>query len=111
MEVQEKQDIQHSKIKRKSRIIPFGYKLDDTENYLIRIESELQALEKAKEYLKTCSYREVAEWLHRKTGRYISHVGLRKRIKRNLATETKEDSQGQSKEFSPGDTKAVQAES
>ena len=55
MEVQEKQDIQHSKIKRKSRIIPFGYKIDETENYLIRIESELEALEKAKEYLKTCS--------------------------------------------------------
>ena len=111
MEVQEKQDIQLSKIKRKSRIIPFGYKIDETENYLIRIESELEALEKAKEYLKTCSYREVAEWLHRKTGRYISHVGLRKRIQGNLATETKEDSQGQSKEFSPRDTKAVQAES
>ena len=35
---------------------------------------------KQREYLKTCSLRETARWLHRKTGRYISHVGLRKRL-------------------------------
>ena len=99
------------KIKRKARIIPFGYKIDDTGNYLIPIESELKALEEAKNYLKTCSYREVAIWLHRKTGRYISHVGLRKRIQGGLATKTEENGQSQSKEFSPGNIKAIQTES
>jgi hypothetical protein len=78
-------------IKRKARTIPFGYKIDDTGDYLIPIESELEALEEAKNYLKTCSYREVAIWLKRKTGRYISYVGLRKRVKRDSTSETKEN--------------------
>ena len=71
------------KLKRKARTIPFGYKIDDTGDYLIPIESELKALEEAKNYLKTCSYREVAICLKRKTDRYISYVGLRKRVKRD----------------------------
>ena len=87
-------------IKRKARTIPFGYKIDDTGNYLIPIESELQALEKAKEYLKTCSLREVAIWLTRKTGRYISYVGLKKRVKRDTASKAKEESQTQSQAVS-----------
>ena len=57
VEQQEKQNIQHSKLKRKSRIIPFGYKLDNTENYLIKIESELQALEKAKVWIEFNKYK------------------------------------------------------
>ena len=89
-----------SKIKRKARTIPFGYKVDDTGNYLIPIESELEALEKAKEYLKTCSLREVAIWLTRKTGRYISYVGLKKRVKRDTASKAKEESQTQSQAVS-----------
>ena len=87
-------------IKRKARTIPFGYKVDDTGNYLIPIESELEALEKAKEYLKTCSLREVARWLTRKTGRYISYVGLKKRVKRDTASKAKEESQTQSQAVS-----------
>ena len=79
------------KIKKVSRIIPFGYKQSDDPSSLESIPSELEALDQAKKYLETCSYREVAEWLHRKTGRYISHVGLRQRIKRNITTEAKED--------------------
>ena len=93
VEQQEKQNIQFNKIKRKARIIPFGYKRDDTGNYLIPIESELEALEKAKEYLKTCSLREVAIWLTKKAGRYISYVGLRKRVKRDSTAKAKEESQ------------------
>ena len=65
-------------LKRKSSTIPFGYKLSENKKYLESIEEELDALEQAKEYLKNCSYREVAHWLFKKTGRYISHVGLRK---------------------------------
>ena len=93
--------------KKRSRIIPFGFKLSEDANYLELIESELEALEKAKEYLKTCSYREVAEWLHRTTGRYISHVGLRKRIKNGTATQTKANTETESSEVSQGNTTAV----
>ena len=89
-----------NKIKRKARTIPFGYKIDDTGDYLIPIESELKALEEAKNYLKTCSYREVAIWLKRKTGRYISYVGLRKRVKRDSTSETKENNQEESQRVS-----------
>ena len=93
MEKQEKQNIQYNRIKRKARTIPFGYKIDDTGDYLIPIESELKALEEAKNYLKTCSLREVAIWLTRKTGRYISYVGLNKRVKRDTSSEAKENNQ------------------
>ena len=100
VEQQEKQNIQLNRIKRKARIIPFGYKKDDTGNYLIPIESELEALEKAKEYLKTCSLREVAIWLTRKTGRYISYVGLNKRVKRDTTSKTQDNSQEKSQAIS-----------
>ena len=83
-------------IKRKARTIPFGYKLSEDTDYIEPIELELQALEKAKEYLKTCSLREVAIWLTKKTGRYISYVGLRKRVKRDSTAKAKEESQAQS---------------
>lgn len=85
-----------SKIKRKARTIPFGYKLAEDPDYIEPIESELQALEEAKKFLKTCSYREVAIWLTRKTGRYISYVGLRKRVARDTAAKAKEKGQDQS---------------
>ena len=85
-----------NKIKRKARTIPFGYKLSEDTDYIEPIESELEALEKAKEYLKTCSLREVAIWLTKKTGRYISYVGLRKRVKRDTTSKAKEESQTQS---------------
>jgi hypothetical protein len=90
------------KIPRKSRVIPFGYSVDDTGKILIPIESELLALEEAKNYLKTCSFREVAKWLSNKSKRYISYVGLKKRITRDTASEAKEikDSTTESKTIS-----------
>ena len=87
-------------LKRKARTIPFGYKLAEDTDYLVPIESELEALEQAKNYLKTCSLREVAIWLSRKTGRYISYVGLNKRVKRDTTTKAKEDSQEKSQTIS-----------
>ena len=95
------------KLKKLGRVIPFGYKESEEQGYLEQIPEEIAALEEAKNYLKTCSYREVAEWLHRKTGRYISHVGLRKRIKNNRTPEAKEETKDQSTEISQGDTKSV----
>ena len=43
-------------IKRKARTIPFGYKLAEDTDYIEPIQSELDALEEAKKFLKTCSY-------------------------------------------------------
>lgn len=64
------------------RTIPFGYKQDEEdETMLLPIPSELEALALAKKHLKRYSLREVAAWLSTQTGRYISHVGLSKRIK------------------------------
>ena len=64
------------------------------------LDEKLDALKQAREYSKTCSLRETASWLHRKTGRYISHVGLRKRLARNSTTETEENSTTESQEVS-----------
>ena len=76
-----KDDNDWLEIPRISKTIPFGYmahKKDD--KLLVPIIEELEALELAKEYLNEYSYREVAGWLSERTGREISHVGLRKRI-------------------------------
>jgi|TARA_Y100001937_G_scaffold87510_1_gene118421 hypothetical protein len=68
-------------IPRIARIVPFGYRTnkDDT-NLLDPIPYELEALELARKYVNQYSYRQVANWLTKKTGRDISHVGLRKRL-------------------------------
>ena len=95
------------KTKKLSRVIPFGFKESEEQGFLESIPTEIEALSEAKNYLKTCSYREVAEWLHRKTGRYISHVGLRKRIKNGTATQTKANTEAESSKVSQGNTTTV----
>ena len=76
-----KEKIKWKPIPRISRTIPFGYKINETDNNILDpIHEELDALEQAKKYLKQYSYREVAHWLSRTTERYISHAGLQKRI-------------------------------
>ena len=92
------------KIKKRARTVPFGFKQSEDPNYLEPIKEELDALKQAREYSKTCSLRETAQWLHRKTGRYISHVGLRKRLARNSTTETETDSTTESQEVSQTDS-------
>jgi hypothetical protein len=67
---------------RVGRQIPFGYRQDpDDRDILLPIEKELDLLEEAKKYLKRYSYREVSAWLSEQSGRYISHVGLMRRVK------------------------------
>ena len=67
---------------RVGRVIPFGYRQDPEDNdILLPIPEELETLEEAKKFLKQYSYRDVANWLSEKSGRYISHVGLMKRVK------------------------------
>ena len=92
------------KIKKRARTIPFGFKQSSDPNYLEPIKEELDALKQAREYSKTCSLRETASWLHRKTGRYISHVGLKKRLARNSTSETKEDNSKESQEVNTTDS-------
>ena len=68
-------------IPRIARIVPFGYKINEEEQDLLDpIPYELEAIELARKYTKQYSYREIANWLTKKTGREISHVGLRKRL-------------------------------
>lgn len=67
---------------RVGRHVPFGYRQDpDDCDILLPIPEELELFEKAKEFLKYYSYREVSAWLSTQSGRYISHVGLYKRVK------------------------------
>ena len=68
-------------IPRIARTIPFGYIQDEKDPDLLQpVQQELDKLEMARDYLKQYSFREVANWLSTQTGRYISHVGLRKRV-------------------------------
>jgi hypothetical protein len=76
-----KEDNEWVPIPRISRTIPFGYVVDENDDgILLPVQVELDRLEEAKEYLKRYSYREVANWLTKHTGRSISHVGLKKRL-------------------------------
>ena len=68
-------------IPRIARTVPFGYEQNkDDPDILDPIPTELDLLEKARQYVNQYSYREVANWLSTNSGRYISHVGLRKRL-------------------------------
>jgi hypothetical protein len=61
--------------------VPYGYRIHPDNNKLLEpIPTELEALELAKRHLKQYGYREVAIWLTKQTGRYISHMGLKKRV-------------------------------
>ena len=67
---------------RVGRHIPFGYRQDpDDCDILLPIPEELELFELATKHLKRYSYREVSAWLSTQSGRYISHVGLYKRVK------------------------------
>ena len=64
------------------RFLPFGYRQDpDDSDILLPIPEELELFEQAKKHLNQYSYREVSAWLSEISGRYISHVGLFKRVK------------------------------
>ena len=72
--------------RRLSSTIPYGWKLvEGSTDLLEEVPLEVAYLEKAKEYLKGSSYREVAKWLSAKTGRKISHVALYKMAKKELS--------------------------
>ena len=84
------EDSEWLEIPRISRTIPFGYEVhEEDEDILVPIVDELEALELAKEYLTEYSYRDVARWLSDRTGRQISHIGLRKRIQKEKQRKSK----------------------
>lgn len=71
----------HTIVRVNMRTVPFGYMIDPENDLLLQpIEHELEALELAKQHLKQYSYRDVARWLEKQTGRSISHMGLKKRV-------------------------------
>lgn len=67
---------------RLGRHIPWGYMQDEDElDMLIPVPEQLDMLEDGKEWMRRgYSRRQVAAWLSDETGRYISHVGLKKRL-------------------------------
>ena len=76
-----KEDNEWTPIPRIARTIPFGYEINkDDSNILDPIPLESDLIEKARKYVNQYSYREVANWITKNSGRYISHVGLRKRL-------------------------------
>lgn len=69
--------------RRTSSSVPFGYKLDpDNKDFLVPVYSELEALEYARNLRPHTSYRTIAEILKARTGRTISHVGVKKALAR-----------------------------
>lgn len=72
-----------TKLRRRLGAIPFGYRVDPHDPKLLYpIPSQLEALDKAYEYLRHSSYREVARWLTQVTGRPISGPGLFQLVRR-----------------------------
>lgn len=69
--------------KRIARIIPWGYKISAHDpNWIEPVLIEVQIFYKALDYLRTCSYIEVAKWMTVKSGRSITDVGLAKVVKK-----------------------------
>ena len=76
-------------MRRSSSTIPFGYKLDESNNEMLEsVPDQLEALNKILPMIKdrTISLREVSLYLESITGRKLSHMGLKKIAERH-ATE------------------------
>lgn len=68
---------------RVGNIVPWGYEQDPNDpDIILPIKKELELLRQAREHLHNgYSYRDVAAWLSENSGRYISHSGLRDRLR------------------------------
>ena len=65
-----------------ARTVPFGYVVDENDPDVLQpVKLELDLLEQARAYTRQYSYRQVANWLTKNSGREISHVGLMKLLK------------------------------
>jgi hypothetical protein len=69
-------------MQRASSTIPFGYELAEDKRTLEPIEIQLETLRAVAGLVKdnTLSLREGSLWIEHETGRYLSHVGLKKII-------------------------------
>ena len=79
-------------VKRRTTVVPFGWaKLPENPNYLVPVPKELKAIEMAIAYRDTGEYSwtELAAWMHKITGRKISHMGIK-----YIYTHTKEKENG-----------------
>ena len=92
-------------VRRKSYKVPFGWaKLPENPNYLIPVPKELKAVEIAVQYRDTGEYSwtELAAWLHKVTGRKISHMGFKdiyrraKEKENGVTSETTSESESES---------------
>jgi len=68
--------------RRSSSTIPFGYKLAEDNKTLEPVELELDTLRVVSALVtsESLSLREGSQWIEHKTGRPLSHVGLKKII-------------------------------
>tara|TARA_R100000935_G_scaffold54237_1_gene82836 strand:- start:568 stop:792 length:225 start_codon:yes stop_codon:yes gene_type:complete len=66
--------------RRSSSTIPFGYVLSEDTKFLEEVPEQLSILQEIKPLIKerSLSLREGAIWLEHKTGRKLSHAGLKK---------------------------------
>jgi hypothetical protein len=66
--------------RRSSSTIPFGYTLAEDTRFLEEVPEQLNILNEIKPLIKdrSLSLREGASWLEYKTGRKLSHTGLKK---------------------------------
>ncbi len=93
-------------VRRKSYWVPFGWeKFPKNPNYLVPIPKELKAIEIAIQYRDTGDYSwtELAAWLHKVTGRKISHMGfkciyLKAKEKENGSTPSNKIPEGETSE-------------
>jgi|TARA_R110000751_G_scaffold59092_1_gene124288 hypothetical protein len=76
-------------IPKRSSVIPFGYTpSEDNPKLLIEVPKELEALSEIKDFVTQglLSLREGSAWLEYKTGRKLSHQGLKKIIDERLGS-------------------------
>jgi hypothetical protein len=72
-------------VRMKNGVVPFGYRMSNEHSgYLEPVENEIEYLNKAITYVRNgdLSLRNAADWLHTKTNRRISAMGLSKLSKR-----------------------------
>ena len=72
--------------KRVARVVPFGWvQSEEGTEILEPVQLELDALDRAVDMYKSNRYglRTLANWVTENSGRYISHVGLKKAMERH----------------------------
>tara|TARA_A100000172_G_C3020826_1_gene103044 strand:+ start:371 stop:595 length:225 start_codon:yes stop_codon:yes gene_type:complete len=66
--------------RRTSSTVPFGYVLSEDPLFLEEVPEQIEVLDEIKPLIKekALSLREGALWIEHKTGRKLSHMGLKK---------------------------------